>query len=82
MSKVSEHFGLAVRNIRKRTGITQEELAHLAKIDRTYMSAIERGKKNPSIRVIYQLSQGLGVAVSDIVHEFEKEIKTKKEDKK
>lgn len=71
MEKLSELFGQAIRKLRKNTGITQEVLAQKAHIDRTYMSSIERGKKNPTIKVIYKISQGLGISVSDIINEFE-----------
>ncbi len=74
MSDVNELFGNAIRTLRKRSGLSQDTLAHRAEIDRTYMSSIERGKKNPTIKVIYKLSVGLGITVSDIVNEFEKNI--------
>ncbi len=54
MSDVNELFGNAIRTLRKRSGLSQDTLAHRAEIDRTYMSSIERGKKNPTIKVIYK----------------------------
>ena len=74
MSDINEVFGNVIRTLRKRNGLSQETLAYRAEIDRTYMSSIERGKKNPTIKVVYKLSKALGITVSDIMGEFEKNI--------
>ncbi|MDI5891779.1 helix-turn-helix domain-containing protein [Halomonas rhizosphaerae] len=59
-------FGKNVRNIRKNKGLSQEELAALAGIDRSYMGHIERGEKNITLTKIYQISEALGVEVSEL----------------
>jgi transcriptional regulator with XRE-family HTH domain len=67
-------FGETVRDIRKQKGIAQEKLANLAGIDRTYMSAIERGLKNPSLKVIFQISDGLGIKASELIVALEQKL--------
>lgn len=56
-----------VMTARKAVGLSQEELAEKAGIDRTYVSQIERGISNPSLVVLVKLSQALGVEVVDLI---------------
>jgi transcriptional regulator with XRE-family HTH domain len=55
-------FGLRLRALRKRHGWSQEDLAIEAGLDRTYVSSIERGKRNISLINILKLSEALGVS--------------------
>lgn len=59
-------FGKRVRGIRKQQGISQEQLAHLAQIDRSYMGKIERGEFNLTLTKIYQLSNALQISVVEL----------------
>jgi transcriptional regulator with XRE-family HTH domain len=52
-------FGRNVREARKRLALSQEELAFQAEIDRTYISGIERGVRNPSLDLIVRLAAKL-----------------------
>ena len=52
---------------RRRQNLSQEELAELACIDRTYLARIEGGKANPSITIIYKLSHVLKIAIHEIL---------------
>lgn len=54
--------------------ISQEELGFRSGLDRTYISGIERGVRNPSFTVLVALSQGLGLTVSELFSDLEKEI--------
>ena len=54
-------FGQAVRMRRNATGLSQEALAHLADIERTHFSSIERGQNQPSLWLILKISKALGV---------------------
>jgi transcriptional regulator with XRE-family HTH domain len=60
-------FGERVRQMRKEKGLLQEALADLAGIDRSYMGHIERGDQNITLTKIYQISEALGVSVSDLI---------------
>lgn len=59
-------FGKKVRSIRKEKGLSQEALAALAGIDRSYMGHIERGEKNITLTKIYQISNALKVEVRNL----------------
>jgi transcriptional regulator with XRE-family HTH domain len=59
-------LGLAVRELRKRGGLSQEELAHRSGLHPTYISGIERGLRNPSWRSVGRLCDALGVTVSEL----------------
>ena len=52
-------FGQAVRARRGEMGISQEELGFRAKIHRTYVSDVERGTRNPTVKVIWKLALAL-----------------------
>lgn len=57
---LSKHFGGAVRRHRELLRISQEELADRARLDRTYVSGIERGRRNPTLKVLQRLADALG----------------------
>ena len=57
---LSRHFGAAVRRHRELMRISQEELAHRAGLDRTYVSGIERGRRNPTLLILQRLADALG----------------------
>lgn len=63
-----KRLGRRVCDERKRMKITQEELAFLCRIDRTYMARIEEGKANPTIRVLFNMSRALKLRIHDLIH--------------
>ena len=52
-------FGAAVRIRREKLGLSQEALGYKAKVHRTYVSDIERGARNPTVKVIWKLAEAL-----------------------
>ena len=58
--KLLQHFGKRVREARVACGVTQEQLAERAGFDRTYISLVERGKRNLSLLNVCQLAHALG----------------------
>ncbi len=56
-----------VRRIRKSKGWSQEKLAEMADLDRTYISGIERGLRNPTVEVLQRLAESLGVPAPDLL---------------
>ena len=59
-------LGMAIKAQRASLGISQEELAHRAGLDRTYVSDLERGARNPSIESIEKLARALELSVSKL----------------
>lgn len=58
--------GTNVRRLRVEQGLTQEQLAHEAGIDLTYVGGIERGRRNPSVDVLSRLSAVLKAEPCDL----------------
>jgi len=59
--EVLKRFGKRIREIRKDKGLSQEQLAELADLDRSYMGHIERGEKNLTLLKIYQIANALQI---------------------
>jgi transcriptional regulator with XRE-family HTH domain len=60
-------FGQNVRKARLEAGLAQEDLALRAELDRTYVSGIERGIRNPTVIVIVKLADVLGIPTADLL---------------
>ena len=60
-------LGGRVRAIRVRAGMTQQELGDACGLDRTYISAVERGKQNLSVGALLKISQALETPMSELV---------------
>ena len=59
-------FGQKLREVRQKKGWSQEEFAHRAELDRTYVSGVERGIRNPTLDVITKFADTLDVEVADL----------------
>jgi transcriptional regulator with XRE-family HTH domain len=68
-------FGKVLRSVRREVGLTQEKLALAADIDRTFVSLIERGERQPTIRVIFKLAEALQVAPSRLIELTEGQVR-------
>jgi transcriptional regulator with XRE-family HTH domain len=66
MPDIKATFGKRLRELREAKGLSQESLAHEAGLDRTYVSSVERGKRNISLENIERLANALGVRVKDL----------------
>ncbi|WP_017302857.1 helix-turn-helix domain-containing protein [Spirulina subsalsa] len=67
-------LGLLIKNQRKAMGISQEELGLCCHLNRTYISGLERGKRNPSLVALVSLARGLNTTVSGLLESLEEEI--------
>lgn len=67
-------FGCLVRRHREKLGISQEELAMRSDLDRTYISGIERGVRNPSLTALVKLANGIDINLSSLFEGLEVEI--------
>lgn len=59
-------FGQRLRALRTDRGWSQEELAHRADLDRTYVSGVERGVRNPTLDVITKFARTLDIEIADL----------------
>jgi transcriptional regulator with XRE-family HTH domain len=64
---IREVLALNVRKYRRDQGLSQEELAHRAGVDRTYISSIERRRYAASVDVLDRLARVLGVEAADLL---------------
>jgi transcriptional regulator with XRE-family HTH domain len=59
-------FGRNVARIRNERGLSQDTLAEKADLDRTYVSGIERGVRNPSIKAALRIAKALNISIGDL----------------
>lgn len=60
-------FGDQLRRIRTSKGVSQEQLASLSGLDRSYVGSVERGERNISLENIFRLAEALGVPASELL---------------
>lgn len=65
---IKEKFGTRLRTLRREKGLSQEELAEKSGLNRPYISAIEKGKRNVSLEVMEKLAGALGVGIIDFLN--------------
>ncbi|MBW8325073.1 MAG: helix-turn-helix transcriptional regulator [Prolixibacteraceae bacterium] len=58
---VIEVFGKVLRELREKKNISQEKLAEYCELDRTYISLLERGHRQPTIIIIFKLAKALNI---------------------
>ena len=69
---MNEALGLAVRELRRQRGMSQEELAQASGLHPTYISGIERGLRNPTWRSIGRVCKALDVKLSELAARAER----------
>jgi len=70
MDDIKIKLGFRVRELRISNGYSQEKLAELADLDRTYIPGIEGGKRNVSIVVMEKLSKAFGITLSELLNDL------------
>ncbi|MEQ9942790.1 helix-turn-helix transcriptional regulator [Pectobacterium aroidearum] len=63
---ITVRFGQRVKTLRLQAGLSQEAFADKCGLDRTYISGIERGVRNPTLEVIEVIADGLGINLKTI----------------
>jgi transcriptional regulator with XRE-family HTH domain len=66
-NEISARFGRRLRELRTERGLSQEGLAALAGLDRTYVSSVERGRRNISLSNVGRLAKALGISLQDLL---------------
>ena len=67
MSELTIQFGQLIRKYRKEKNMSQEQLALLCNMDRSYLGRIERGEVNPTLEKIYELASALETLPSKLL---------------
>jgi transcriptional regulator with XRE-family HTH domain len=78
---IEDAFGTVLREFRVSRGVTQEKLGFDAELDRTFISLLERGQRQPSLATIFQLSRALGLSPTQIVQRVEDKLNAAGKDK-
>jgi transcriptional regulator with XRE-family HTH domain len=71
-------LGEALREARAGAGISQEDLAFEAQVDRTYVSQLENGHKSPTVEVLFRICPVLGMAVSELIAQVERRLQSRR----
>jgi transcriptional regulator with XRE-family HTH domain len=66
---VLRRLGIRIRTLREQANISQETLGHLARLHRTYVGAIERGERNPSVLSLKKIADALKVTIGNLFDE-------------
>ena len=64
---VRARVGLNLQQARRERGLSQEELAHRADVHQTYLSGVERGRRNPTVTVLHKIAAALDLDIEDLV---------------
>ena len=70
-------FGKVLRTLREGKKLSQEKLAEYCDLDRTYISMLERGLRQPTISTIFKIADALDISPSELVRKVELEITSK-----
>jgi transcriptional regulator with XRE-family HTH domain len=65
-------LGQILKETRLAAGLTQEELAHAAGVDRSYISQLERDLKSPTIQMLFRLCGALGASPTKVIAQLER----------
>lgn len=67
MSVLLRALGHAIRQVREDRNLSQERLAELAGLHRTYISSVEQGRRNLSIENIHKIARAMGVSMTELI---------------
>ncbi len=67
-------FGRILQELRTQRGLSQEKLGFESNYHRTYISQLERGQKNPSLKAIVRLAEALGIRPSEMIRRIESRV--------
>jgi transcriptional regulator with XRE-family HTH domain len=70
MARESEMFGEALSRWRAKSGLSQEHLAHEARITTSYYGQLERGQKSPTLTVILKLCRAFNCSPGELLSDF------------
>ncbi len=66
MISISEQLGVRIRYFRREKKLSQEELAFRANLNVTYLSDLENGRRNPSLKILNRLANAFNLTLSEL----------------
>ena len=76
--KLVSAFARALKAIRTEKGLTQEQVAYVAKVHRTYIAFLEGARKQPSIDAVFKIAKGLDVSPAELIEKVDSYYSKKK----
>lgn len=70
MKDIKEKFGKRVKELRIAKGYSQEKLAEISDLDRTYIPGIEAGKRNVSLVVVEKIAKAFTISISELLNKL------------
>ena len=70
MEDIKVKFGKRAKELRLKKGVSQEKMAELADLDRTYIPGIEAGKRNVSLEVIEKIAKVFSMSISELLSDL------------
>lgn len=70
MEEISVKFGKRIKELRLIKGYSQEKLAEISDLDRTYIPGIEAGKRNVSLVVVEKIAKAFDITISELLNEL------------
>ena len=70
MEDIKKNFGIRVKDLRISKRYSQEKLAELSDLDRTYIPGIESGKRNVSIVVVEKIAKAFNITISELLNQI------------
>jgi transcriptional regulator with XRE-family HTH domain len=67
MGRSAQKLALNIQKIRRLKGMTQGDLCRILNVDRSYMSNVENGKKNPTLSTIEKIARALNVSIDELL---------------
>lgn len=74
--QIQRTFGLTMRELRLRAGLTQEKLAREAGVDRAYVGRLERGRHTPTLETACMVLSPLNVTLPEFFRELDQRLRT------
>ena len=71
MDQLDKYFAVTLKALREREGLTQEKLALISGLDRTYISLLERGLRTPTVKTLWSSCSALNIDPSEFVLKLE-----------
>ncbi len=73
--KLADSFGIVLKRLRKEKGISQTALAKNCQLDRTFISLLERGQRQPSLSTIFVIAEKLQITPTDFVSKIDQQMR-------
>ncbi len=67
--KICRRFGKRVKELRRRSRLSQEDFADQAGVDSSYLGKVERGERNPSLGVVARIAKAFGMTLAELLAE-------------